>query len=123
MKTTELSTARLTAAQAYNLHIQKVRRDAAVERQRQDYQADIARVQALYAEGASRKAPTVVKPQFKQAATYTVTQLPGGAKASAAAEKAAATRRSRAKDTSPEAEARRAKRRARRAARKAAASV
>ena len=121
MKTTELATARLTTAEVYKRHAQTVRRNAAIERQRQDYQADIARVQALYTEGSSRKAPVVAKPQFKQAATYTVTQLPGGAKASAAAEKAAATRRSRAKDTSPEAEARRAKRRARRAARKAAA--
>jgi len=119
MSQTNQATARLTTAQAYNLHIQKVRRDAAVERQRQDYQADIARIQALYAEGAPRKAPVEVKPQFTQAATYTVTQLAGGLAASVAADKAKVTRRSRALDQSPEAVQKREQRRARRAARKA----
>ena len=119
MKNTELATARLTAAEVYKRHIQTVRRNAAIERQRQDYQADIARIQALYAEGSARKAPVEVKPQFKEAATYTVTQLHGGLAASVAADKAKVTRRSRALDQSPEAVAKREQRRARRAARKA----
>ena len=119
MKNTELATARLTAAEVYKRHIQTVRRNAAIERQRVEVRADIERVQALYAEGAQRKAPVEVKPQFKEAVTYTVTQLHGGLKASLAADKASATRRSRALDQSPEAVAKREQRRARRAARKA----
>jgi hypothetical protein len=119
MKNTELATARLTAAEVYKRHIQTVRRQAAIDRRTAEAQAYIARIQALYAEGSGRKAPVEVKPQFKEAATYTVTQLHGGLKASLAADKASATRRSRALDQSPEAVAKRDQRRARRAARKA----
>jgi hypothetical protein len=119
MKNTKLATARLTAAETYKRHIQTVRRQAAIDRRTAEAQADIARVQALYAEGAPRKAPVEVKPQFKEAATYTVTQLHGGLKASLAADKASVTRRSRALDQSPEAVQKREQRRARRAARKA----
>ena len=118
MTQTTPATARLTVAEAYNRHIQTVRRNAAIERQRVEVQADIARVQALYAEGAPRKAPVEVKPQFKEAATFTVTTLPGGLKASKAAEKGAVTRRKRELDMSPEAVAKREKRRERRAQRK-----
>ncbi len=119
MKTTNPATTRLTSAETYALYIKRVRRNAAIERQRQDYQADIARVQALYSEGAPRKAPTVAKPLFQEAPTFTLTQLPGGLKASVAADKAAVTRRKRNLDMSPEAVAKREKRRAQRAARKA----
>ncbi len=113
---------KLTPAQAYDLHVQTVRRNAAIERQRQEIQADIARVQALYTEGAGRREPVVAKPQYKEAAAYTVTRLPGGLDASVAAEKGARTRRERqgrVLDMSPEAVAKREARRARRAARKA----
>ena len=119
MPQTTPSTARLTVAEAYNRHIQTVRRNAAIERQRVEVQADIARVQALYTEGAGRKEAPKVKPQYTEATTYVTTKLPGGAKASLAAEKAAVTRRKRVLDESPEAVAKREKRRARRADRKA----
>ena len=119
MAQTTPATARLTVAEAYNRHIQTVRRNAAIERQRVEVQADIARVQALYTEGAGRKEAPKVKPQYTEATTYVTTKLPGGAKASLAAEKAAVTRRKRVLDESPEAVAKREKRRARRAARKA----
>ncbi len=115
----ELTLAKLTPAEAYKRHIETVRRNAAIERQRLEVQADIARVQALYTEGAGRKEPVVAKPQFTEAKAYTVTRLPGGLEASKAAEKGAATRRGRNLDMSPEAVAKREKRRARRAARKA----
>jgi hypothetical protein len=115
----ELTLAKLTPAEAYKRHIETVRRNAAIERQRVEIQADIARVQALYTDGAGRKEPVVAKPQYKEAAAYTVTRLPGGLEASKAAEKGAATRRGRNLDMSPEAVAKREKRRARRAARKA----
>ena len=75
------ATARLTPAEAYKLHIATVRRNAAIERQR---------------------------PAVKEPEAYTVTRLPGGAKAS-----------KRQLDMSPEAVAKREKRRAQRAARKA----
>jgi hypothetical protein len=117
-QTTPEATARLTSAETYSAYIKRVRRNAAIERQRQDYQVDIARIQALYAEGAPRKTPVVVEPQFTEAAAYTTTRLSGGAKASAAADKAAVTRRKRELDMSPEALAKREKRRERRAARK-----
>jgi hypothetical protein len=119
MKTTQPATARLTSAEAYKRHIQTVRRNAAIERQRVEVRADIERVQALYAEGAPRKAPVEVAPQFTESATFKVTKLAGGLKASVAADKAAVTRRKRELDMSPEAVAKREKRRARRAARKA----
>jgi hypothetical protein len=112
------ATAKLTVAEVYKRHIATVRRNAAIERQRVEVQADIARVQALYTEGAGRKAPVVVKPQFTEASAYVTTKLPGGAAASKAATKAAATRRKRELDMSPEAVAKREKRRARRQARK-----
>jgi hypothetical protein len=118
-QTTQPATARLTPAETYNQYIKRVRRNAAIERQRVEVRADIERVQALYAEGAPRKAPVAVVPQFTETATYTVTHLAGGLKASVAADKAAVTRRKRVLDNSPEAEAKREKRRARRAARKA----
>jgi hypothetical protein len=119
MKTTQPATARLTSAEVYKRHIQTVRRNAAIERQRAEVQADISRVQALYQEGSKRRLQAPVEPSFKEATAYTVTQLPGGVKASKAAEKAAVTRRKRVLDMSPEAVAKREKRRARRAARKA----
>ena len=102
------ATARLTPAEAYKLHIATVRRNAAIERQRQDYQADIARVQALYKEGSKRRLQAPAAPAVKEPEAYTVTRLPGGAKAS-----------KRQLDMSPEAVARREKRRQQRAARKA----
>jgi hypothetical protein len=118
-QTTQPALARLTPAETYNQYIKRVRRNAAIERQRVEVRADIERVQALYAEGAPRKAPVAVAPQFTETTTYTVTHLAGGLKASVAADKAAVTRRKRVLDNSPEAEAKREKRRARRAARKA----
>jgi hypothetical protein len=117
----ELTLAKLTPAEAYKRHIETVRRNAAIERQRVEIQADIARVQALYADGAGRKEPVVAKPQYKEASSYTVTKLPGGLEASKAAEKGARTRRERqgrVLDMSPEAVEKREKRRARRQARK-----
>ena len=103
---------RLTPAEVYKLHVQKVRRNAAIERQAKEIQADVARVQALYTEGSTRKAAPAPEPAFTEATTYKVTRLPGGASLSG--------RKGRApKDTSPEAEAKRARRRERRAARKA----
>ncbi len=117
----QMTLTKLTPAQAYDLHVQTVRRNAAIERQRQEIQADIVRVQALYTEGAGRREPVVAKPQYKEAAAYTVTRLPGGLDASVAAEKGARTRRERATrvlDMSPEAVARRERRRARRQVRK-----
>ena len=118
-KLNEMTLTKLTPAEAYKRHIETVRRNAAIERQRVEVQADIARVQALYTEGAGRKEPVVAKPQFTEAKAYTVTHLAGGLNASMAAEKGAATRRGRNLDMSPEAVAKREKRRARRAARKA----
>jgi hypothetical protein len=118
----ELTLAKLTSAEAYKRHIQTVRRNAAIERQRVEVQADLARLQALYTEGAGRKEPVVDKPQFTEAKGYTVVKLPGGLEASKAAEKGARTRRERSTrvlDMSPEAVQKREARRARRAARKA----
>jgi hypothetical protein len=119
MKTTQPATARLTPAEAYKRHIQTVRRNAAIERQRVEVRADIERVQALYAEGSKRRLQAPVAPAFKESQTYTVQHLAGGLEASVAAEKAAVTRRKRVLDMSPEAVAKREKRRAARAARKA----
>ena len=114
------TTAKLSPAAAYAKQKWEDRRQAALDRINDPaIQAEVKRVQELYAQGAPRKAPVEVKPQFKQATTFTVTRLAGGAKASKAAEKAAATRRGRPLDMSPEAVAKREKRRARRAARKA----
>ena len=95
METTNPATARLTTAKAYDLYIKRVRRSAAIERRGGEVRADNQRIQALYSEGAPRKAPGASKPGFKEASTYTVIELPGGVKASLAAEKAAATRRAR----------------------------
>jgi len=111
--------ARLTVQQAYALHVERTRRNAAIERQRVEVQADIARVQELYTEGSLKRQQAAPAPTYKEAATYVTTRLPGGAKASLAAEKAAVTRRKRELDMSPEAVAKREKRRERRAARKA----
>jgi hypothetical protein len=115
---TQLATTRLAPAQAYALDAQRVRRAAAIERQRLDYQADIARIQDLYANGSLRKATPAVAPAFTEATSYTVTRLAGGA---------ALSGRKRSVASGDEAtEAKRARRRARRAARKArqaAASV
>ena len=118
MTQTTPATARLTVAEAYKRHIQTVRRNAAIERQRVEVQGDISRVQALYTEGSLKRQQAAPAPTYKEAATYVTTKLPGGAKASIAAEKAAVTRRKRVLDESPEAVAKREKRRARRAARK-----
>jgi hypothetical protein len=108
---TQLATARLTSAQTYALHAQKVRRDAAIERQRQDIQADLNRLADLYKNGSLKRAQPAPAPAFNSATSYTVTKLAGGA--------ALSGRKGRsAKDTSPEAEAKRERRRARRAARR-----
>jgi hypothetical protein len=119
---TQTATARLTPAEAYNEHIKRVRLQAAIDRRTAESRADTQRVLDLYTNGAPRKEPVVVKPQYQEAAAYTVTHLPGGLEASKAAEKGARTRRERATrvlDMSPEAVAKREARRARRAARKA----
>ena len=119
---TQTATARLTPAEAYNEHIKRVRLQAAIDRRTAESRADTQRVLDLYTNGAPRKEPVVVKPQFTEAAAYTVTRLPGGLEASKAAEKGARTRRERTTrvlDMSPEAVAKREARRARRAARKA----
>jgi hypothetical protein len=119
MEKTTQATARLTASETYARHAAQVRRNAAIERQRVEVRADIERLQALYTQGAPRKAPVAVAPQFKEAAAFTTTHLPGGLKASAAADRAASTRRARSLDMSEEAVAKREKRRQRRLARKA----
>jgi len=103
--------ARLTPAEVYKLHIQKVRRNAAIERQAKEIQADVARVQALYTEGSTRKAAPAPAPQFTEATSYTVTRLPGGA--------ALSGRKRSAASADAATEAKRERRRARRAARKA----
>jgi hypothetical protein len=112
------ATARLTPAEAYNRQAAHDRRTAAIERQRVEIQADIARLNDLYANGSLTRPGAKPKPQFKEATRFTVERLAGGLDASVAADKAAVTRRTRAKDTSPEAEEKRARRRARRLARK-----
>ncbi len=128
-QTTNPATQKLTASEAYNEHIKTVRRNAAIERQRQDYQADIKRVLALYAEGSTKRLQSTPVQTFTEAKAYAVVKLPGGLDASVAAEKGARTRRERqgrVLDMSPEAVAKREKRRARRQARKerqAAAAV
>ncbi len=111
---------KLSPAAAYAKQKWEDRRQAALDRINDPaIQAEVQRIQALYAEGSTRRQQPAPAPQFKEASTYTVTRLPGGAKASKAAEKAAATRRGRPLDESPEAVAKRERRRARRAARKA----
>ena len=119
MEKTTQATARLTSAQAYALHAQKVRRDAAVERQRAEIQADIARLNDLYANGSLKRPGAKPEPQFKEAARFTVERLAGGLASSVAADRAASTRRKRVLDESPEAIEKREKRRQRRLARKA----
>jgi hypothetical protein len=119
---TQTATARLTPAEAYNEHIKRVRLQAAIDRRTAESRADTQRVLDLYTNGAPRKEPVVVKPQFTEAKAYEVVKLPGGLEASKAAEKGARTRRERTTrvlDMSPEAVAKREARRARRAARKA----
>ncbi len=109
--------AKLTPAQAYNEHIKRVRLQAAIDRRTAESRADTQRVLDLYTHGAGRKAPVEAKPQYKEAAAYTVVKLPGGLEASKAAEKGARTRRERSTrvlDMSPEAVERRERRRARR---------
>jgi hypothetical protein len=119
MKNTQPALARLTPAETYNEYIKRVRRNAAIERQRVEVRADIERVQALYAEGSNKRLQPTPAPAFTEASAFTVNRLAGGLEASVAAEKATKTRRARVLDNSPEAEAKREKRRARRAARKA----
>jgi hypothetical protein len=119
---TQMTLTKLTAAETYKLHLQKVRRQNAIDRMTAEVQADIKRIQALYAEGSTKRLQPAPEPTFKEAATFTTTRLPGGAEASVAAEKGARTRRERqgrVLDMSPEAVAKREARRARRAARKA----
>ncbi len=119
---TQMTLTKLTAAETYKLHLQKVRRQNAIDRMTAEVQADIKRVQALYTEGSTKRLQPAPEPTFKEATQYTVTHLPGGAKASVAAEKGARTRRERqgrVLDMSPEAVAKREARRVRRAARKA----
>ena len=128
-QTTNPTTQKLTASEAYNLHVKKTRIQATIDRRTAESRADTQRVLDLYTNGAPRKEPVVVKPQYTEAAAYTVTHLPGGLEASKAAEKGARTRRERTTrvlDMSPEAVQRRERRRARRQARKqrqAAAAV
>jgi hypothetical protein len=119
MEKTTQATARLTASETYARHAAQVRRNAAIERQRVEIQADIARLNDLYANGSLKRPGAKPEPQFKEATRFTVERLAGGLASSVAADKAAVTRRARVQDTSPEAEAKREKRRARRAARKA----
>jgi hypothetical protein len=112
------ATSRLTTAEAYRRHAQQVRRNAAVERQRVEVQADLARLQELYANGSLKRKQAAPAPLFKEAATRTATRLPGGLAASVAADRAAAARRGRSLDTSEESVAKRERRRQRRLARK-----
>ena len=113
-------TYKLSPAAAYAKQKWEDRRAAALERINDPaIQAEVKRIQELYAKGSVRRPAPAPAPQFKEATRFTVTRLAGGAKASQAAERAAATRRGRPVDNSPEAVAKREKRRARRAARKA----
>jgi hypothetical protein len=116
---TQMTLTKLTPAQTYALHLQKVRRQNAIDRMTAEVQADIKRVQALYTEGSTKRLQPAPEPTFKEATTYTVTHLAGGLEASVAASKAAKTRRARVLDMSAEAVAKREARRVRRAARKA----
>ena len=85
---------KLTPAQAYALQVKADRRQAALERaQDPAVRAELQRVNELYVSGSLNKKTQPQQPQFQEATTFTVTRLPGGAKASKAAEKAAATRR------------------------------
>ena len=113
------ATDKLSVAQAYANHIARVRRQAAIDRHTAESRAETQRVLDLYENGSLKRKQPEPEPAFKPASTYVTTRLPGGAKASLAAEKAAVTRRKRVLDESPEAVAKREKRRARRAARKA----
>ena len=85
---------KLTPAQAYAAQVKADRRQAALERiQDPIIQAEVQRISELYVSGGLNKKAKPQEPQFKEATTFTVTRLPGGVKASKAAEKAAATRR------------------------------
>jgi len=86
---------KLTPAEVYKLHLRQVRRQNAIERMTAEVQADIARVQALYAEGSTKRLQPAPELTFKEATQFTTTRLPGGAKASVSAEKGARTRRER----------------------------
>ncbi len=87
------------------------RRNEAIARQAAEVQADIARVQALYDAPVAKPVAPAPAPTFTEATEYTVTRLPGGA--------SKARRGRQPKDTSAEAELKRARRRQRRAERKA----
>jgi hypothetical protein len=119
MEKTTQATARLTASETYARHAAQVRRNAAIERQRVEVRAEIDRVQALYAEGSTKRLQPTPAPAFTTAARFTVERLAGGLASSVAADRAASTRRKRVLDESPEAIEKREKRRQRRLARKA----
>jgi hypothetical protein len=102
---------RLTPAEAYKLNLEKVRRQAAIDRRTTEAQAYLQQVQELYTQGSPRKTPVEVKPQFAEATTFTVKQLAGGA--------ALSGRKRRPVASGDEAtEAKRERRRARRLARR-----
>jgi len=86
---------KLSPAEAYQRHLQSERRNAAIERQRADYQEDIARLLELYANGSLRRPGTKPERKVKEATSYTTTRLAGGLESSLAADKAAKTRRDR----------------------------
>ena len=90
------------------------RRNEAIARQATEVQADIARLQELYANGSLRKATPTVAPTYKEATTFTVKQLAGGAALSGRKRRPAAP----AADLDAAAEAKRERRRQRRLARK-----
>ena len=94
MNQTTKTMTKLTPAQAYALQVKADRRQAALERiQDPLVQAEVQRINELYVSGSLNKRTQPQEPQFEEAKSFTVTRLPGGAKASKAAEKAAATRR------------------------------
>jgi hypothetical protein len=105
---------RLTPAEAYKLNLEKVRRQAAIDRRTTEAQAYLQQVQELYTQGSPRKTPVEVKPQFAEATTFTVKQLAGGAALSGRKRRPATP----AADLDAAAEAKRQKRRERRAARR-----
>jgi hypothetical protein len=85
---------KLTPAQAYALQAKEDRRQAALDRiQDPMVRAEANRIHELYTAGSLNRQPKAVEPQYKEATSFKVVQLPGGAKASKAAEKAAVTRR------------------------------
>jgi hypothetical protein len=88
-----MKTKKLTAAEAYAKQVKADRKaDALARIQDPVIQAEAQRIHDLYIGSPVRKAEPQ-KPEFKEATSFTLIRLPGGAKASKAAEKAAVTRR------------------------------